>query len=382
MNKASKQPAWLVPVLSGATFFYFLVFAQFGYLHVLADLEANGQEIDLILMCMGIGGVAGSLCAVRCVQFKNAANVLLAGFSLMGASAYIAGLARNQWVQAGIGFSVGFSLAIVTVVLVPVIRALLRGRNTATIVSLGVGGAYFLCNMPFVFNASGWTQCILAAASCCIGVTATLFLPAFDTNQLLECSGHDRTPVRLFSAKGILATTALFVILIWYDSSAFYLMQDSETLHNAAWSGSETLMMNAFVHLAAAILAGWLIDKGWIFPVLAGSFLLLLAGYALSSTRSSLIHTGTLIYLTAVSAYSCALVSYGALAPQKQDSWSIAARSGMVFAVGGWIASGMGIGMAKDLHRIPAAFVASLLVVLALCTAVLFMSKSIRRDAT
>ena len=67
---------------------------------------------------------------------------------------------------------------------------------------------------------------------------------------------------------------------------------------------------------------------------------------------------GTVFYVSGVSLYSVALVAYGALAPERLCSWSISARAGLVFALGGWFGSGMGIGMARDLKRIPDVFFA------------------------
>ena len=71
MSKEQASSIWLVPVLAGSAFFYFLVFAQFGYLHRLADIFENGTGKGIILFLMGAGGIVGSACAARRVRLEN-----------------------------------------------------------------------------------------------------------------------------------------------------------------------------------------------------------------------------------------------------------------------------------------------------------------------
>jgi len=91
----------------------------------------------------------------------------------------------------------------------------------------------------------------------------------------------------------------------------------------------------------------------------------------------------TLLYITGVSLYSTALVAYGSLAPEEKGLWKISSRAGIVFALGGWFGSAMGIGMARDLQRIPTGFLAIALAVALSCLAIRpWITISVSREAT
>ena len=54
----------------------------------------------------------------------------------------------------------------------------------------------------------------------------------------------------------------IFFALVWLDSGAFAIILDNPTLRLAFW-GTETLQWrNSALHIASALLGGWLIDRG------------------------------------------------------------------------------------------------------------------------
>jgi len=160
----------------------------------------------------------------------------------------------------------------------------------------------------------------------------------------------------LFKSKGVTLVTLLFLGLIWLDSAAFYLIQSSEVLRKASWDTDQQLWMNACIHYAMALCGGWILDRGWVFRCLIGAFVLLEVGAWIFEEGTRFAGMATILYVSGVSLYSTALVGYAALSPQLKNNWRISTRAGLVFAIGGWFGSAMGIGMAKDLNAIPGSF--------------------------
>lgn len=374
-NEKNEQPA-LVILLSGTAFFYFLIFAQFGYLHRLVNLIDEKGSIDLILLSMGLGGVAGCIFAMRIFRLTNAGLWLLCGFSGATVSAVFAGLVSGFWLQVPCAFVVGFSLGSVTVCIVPMIRVFSPVGEIGKWVGIGVGSAYFLCNIPPIFKADPWAQCLFGGIAACLGAGISLFVPVARESVLENGDSRERTPAWKFRTRGVLIATLAFAILIWYDSAEFFLMQETLRIREAAWSTSWQLWSNAVVHLIFAVIAGRIIDKGWIFYLLLAALVLLVGGsYAMNFIP--LVYIGNVSYLSGVSAYSTALVSYGALAPEKGGNWRIISRAGIIFAGAGWICSAMGIGMARDLGKIPVLFTLGILVTMVFCMG--FMQRGANR---
>ena len=356
MNRDGHSPVWLIPVLTGTTFFYFLLFAQFGYLQALAEANMDPNRRELVLLVMGLGGIGGSIFAAARYSLRRAIGFLLAGYACMATVAVAASLVTGFIVQIMIGFLIGSSLGIVTVTIVPLVRILSGGKRVAGYVSIGVGLAYFTCNLPPVFNASPWSKGVLSAVACWVGILTILLFADFSITNRENTKRDQPTPAHLFRTSGILLSTALFTGLIWYDSAAFYLIQETELLRAQTWTTNAQLIVNATAHLLTALLAGWFLDRGRLVTVLTTSIVTLYLGFSMINSTRDLAGLATILYISGVSAYSVALVAYGALAPDGKGCWSIAKRSGIVFAVGGWMGSGLGIGMAMDLQSIPIAF--------------------------
>ena len=357
MHRNQTSQVWIIPVLSGAAFFYFLIFAQFGYLHLLTARTELAKSVDLILLFMGLGGVFGSIFCARNFRLKSATLWILSGFSGAGILSVLAAFVTELWIHWIIGFMIGTCLSLLTVSIVPVIRDRSPDGKIGKWVSMGVGGAYFLCNIPIIFQAGPIEQCIIGAVACCIGALASIFISRIDAIGKRSPKRQDVTPKYFFNVKGIIVITLLFTVLVWFDSAAFYLIQNADIIRSTAWESTGNIWLNAVTHLLAALVCGWVIDRGWIFESLIGAIILIIGGYGIIHSSDHGIIPGILVYIASVSTYSTALVSYGALAPDGTGAMRIAGRSALVFAVAGWIGSGMGIGMARDLGRIPYFFI-------------------------
>jgi len=150
---------------------------------------------------------------------------------------------------------------------------------------------------------------------------------------------------------------AIFLALVWLDSAAFSILQATPELNQFGWGSAGLQWKNAGVHLTTAVLAGVLLDKRRINPVL------LVASAALGSAALCVsTHTPAQVlthwfYAAGVSLYSTALV-FAPTADHRIGISQAAMRAGVLYAVAGWAGSAFGIGMVQDLHRIPLWFLA------------------------
>jgi len=220
---------------------------------------------------------------------------------------------------------------------------LVGGRRLGLCVGAGTGAAYAICNVPALFAAAPASQALLAAG---IALLASV-LPwprATGPAQSVE------TPSPRGDRARVLAWLALFLALVWMDSATFYIIQHTPGLRAVTWGTPGLLWTNAAVHLGAALIAGALLDRGARRTVVAVATALLGLGSLALGEGVRLPLPAGWWYTAGVSLYSVALVEY----PARTGS---AGRAALVFAVAGWIGSALGIGMALDLHRVPATFV-------------------------
>jgi len=346
-------------LIVASVFFYFLIFAQFGFLHRIAETHPPAYLNEIALFSMGFGGILGCIIAARCFSLKHAKSWLMAGFIACGLSATTVAAIPNIWIYIVIAFGVGLFLGILTVVVVPILSNSFPGKSLGTWTALGVGTAYACSNIPIIFNSSPQNHCIIGGMVCALGVVLSNYLPSFGTSNNQETNQQYPTPIALYLKGGVIAVVAMFLALIWLDSAVFYIIQETESLKSSTWSTDGQLWTIAIIHFIAAIVAGKCLDKGWIFQLLIFALLLLSLGAwkiihpsAAGSSLPIYIHA----YVVAVSLYSTSLVAYAALRPETKNTPAIPTRAAWVFAVSGWVGSGMGIGMAKDLNTIPNCF--------------------------
>ena len=352
--KRRRLDALLGAGIAGCAFFYFLVFAQFGYLHRLEEIGGGSSLIEAVMLSMGLGGLGGSLLAGRRFHVSRAGWWLGAGFIGCGMVGLLVLCVLDLWLQVGLAFALGLSLGVLTVSIVPVLRATLPGRGIGLWSGFAVGGGYALCNLPGIFTGSPSFHCSLGVLSCCIGAFLTACLPRLSDAGLRASDLEGKTRQRLFVTKGVWTVCLLFLALIWLDSAAFFVIQNTPSLKAISWTGSERLWLIAAMHLGFALIGGRLIDKGWIVASLILAFVLLGLGLWLLEWGVSFL--GTASYVAGVSVYSTGLVAYGALAPEGKGLWKLRSRAAMVFGIGGWFGSAAGIGMARDLERVPIGF--------------------------
>lgn len=328
-------------VAIAATYVYFLLFAEFALVELAIPL-AEGR-LRWLLGALGIGGVAGSLFAARRFRFERFTLSVSHGFRACGVAAVLALIAKTWLVMMFASLLVGLSLGWLTVTLVSGLRGVLGGSRLGLWAGIGTGAAYAFCNLPVVFNARPADQTVVAALIAVIGALAA---------NGLTLTAPPRAETADFRPPVPAAWLIAFLALVWLDSAAFYIIQHTEPLRQATWQGAWVLGGNALSHLVAAVLAGIAIDRGRGPAVLALA-LGCLIGAALWLADGSSRTTGVeVLYTAGVSLYSTALVAYPAQGGRPR-------LSAALFALAGWGGSALGIGLAQDLHHIPAWFCAT-----------------------
>lgn len=323
-----------------ATYAYFIIFAQFAFLALVRRVSPDTSTMGLVMVAQGLAGIAGSVAAAAAYAPGRLRALLIAGYLVCEIGGLIALAARTVPGLLLAAVAIGAGLGFATVVLASGLRAVTGARHLGLATGLGTGAAYALCILPAVFAAPPDFQIKVALAAVAAGSIAVACLPAV---------GEAPPPVEPdYGPRGIAVWTVVLLALVWLDSAAFNIIQNTPVLKAATWSGAGRLYSGAGVHLLAGVLAGLAFDRGRIGWVAAGAFVLL-AIACLSLGRHDVV---LLFYVAGVSIYSAALVFYPA---RSARPWVVA----LVYAIAGWGGSALGIGMAQNLNHVPAWFAAA-----------------------
>jgi mono/diheme cytochrome c family protein len=333
--------------LIASTYVYFLLFAQFGFLKRLTEAGFTGQDLNVVLGAMALSGVSVSLLVFRFADWEPSAR-LRAGFAGCAAGALLALVPLNLCRAMAVAGMIGGSLGLLTVTLVTHLESWIGPKQPLLEVGCGVGLAYFVCNIPPLFAASPTAMALCSAALCLIA----LGLPTRARARSEGCIASERFGI----APAYLLVLACFTGLIWLDSAAFSIIQNTASLKAGTWEGTRRLWHNGGLHLLGAASAAPLLRRYGLLATLAIAFTFL--GTAclslLNPVQASL--TGWL-YPVGVSLYSVALVAYPSFLSPAESCRGKAWRAGCLYAVAGWIGSTLGIGMGENLRHVPVGFV-------------------------
>ncbi|MGD9896017.1 MAG: cbb3-type cytochrome c oxidase subunit II [Candidatus Methylacidiphilaceae bacterium] len=348
-DPAVSAPAASAAVLAvAATYTNFLVFAQFGFLGLIQAQGIGGSGLRGVLVAMGLGGVAGSLWTARVFRKSRLRRLLLAGFAVSAALALLSTAARNGVSFALLAAGIGGSVGILTTTLAASTALLFDPRRRGFQIGLGTGIAYAVCNVPALFAGPPWAQAVAAAVVCGLGAAGTCFLREREDSSAL--------PLRVWGAFDFRSVVAVFLVLVWLDSACFNILKTSPGLNRFAWGAAGLQWRNGLIHLVAACAGGWCLDRGGLRGVLGVSFLLLAGAAAMLGGDGVGARAAGWLYPVGVSLYSTALVfAPGGLSDGRSGA-AAAWRAAILYAIAGWFGSGMGIGMAQNLHTIPAIF--------------------------
>lgn len=345
---AQFRPLPVVAVIA-ATYVFFLLFAEFALLHLMEARAAGPATLRLGLACLGGGGVLGSVLAARFAG-RSPASAIILGFLACGAAAVLAAFQTAPLPLELIAALTGLGLGWLTVNVAANLHRLLAGAPLGLCTGTGTGLAYAFCNIPAVFTSSPIGHAWISAAACGLGVLAASVLPAA-LPPPAPAPGRSAQPRSTFWM-----LLAAFVALVWLDSAAFLLIQERPELRALTWATNHQLWTNAGVHLAAALLGGWFLDRNWLRPILT------LAAASLLTASFALAHGGPaaaslhLLYPMGVSLYSTALVALPVLGRGWIGGANTRRRAAWLYVLAGWIGSALGIGMALDQRNIPDSF--------------------------
>lgn len=315
---------------------HFLIFAQFAWVELMRAAGTTPATEKITLGTMALAGIAAGFIAAR----RNTSPVVLqAAFVVAAISAAVSPWLSSQPSALIVSLLTGASIGTMTVSLSP----LLPRWCGIGWVGLGTGIGYALCNAPPVFLASPAQQAGLGAAFALLGA---MLVP--------EKSAASPVNYNTTTRHGIVAVIAAFTALVWLDSAAFFIIQHDLDLKSATW-GEPLLWRNGAMHIAAAVLAGLALRRGFS-AVLAIAWLIL-AGGAFAVNDPATRGVAGWIYPVGVSLYSTALVAWPGFFAPSAEPRAIARRAAWLFAVAGWFGSANGIGMVQSLHHVPAIFI-------------------------
>lgn len=321
-----------------AVYTYFLVFAQFGFLHALAARGIELAWLRPILAVMAAAGIGGGLLTAKFYAEKHGLNFLRAGFVVAAAAAGLTWVARTPPHFIAAALLAGAGLGLATVALAALLRREIGGTRLGWCIGLGTGAAYAIGNKPEIFSGAHSIQLLVGIVAAGVGLLAS--------QTFTQAAPRQQTTARDYEPAGVRRWVAVFLVLVGLDSAVFFLVQHQPALQ-AAWPSGGRLYVNAAVHLAAAGLAGLALDRRRVAGTVAAGAGLLVGASLLFATG----HGGPLaahLYSAGVSVYSVALVFY----PARRAQPGLAA---LLYAVAGWLGSALGIGLAQNLSTLPVA---------------------------
>ncbi len=336
--------------LIAVTYVYFLIFAQFAFIHRLDTLGIAGDYLKSVMAPMAVGGILLSLLAPRVTFLPSPERRLQLAFCLAGVAAFLTIAPLGIPAAIAVSLLIGAGLGLLTVTLVTHLRQWTGDRNALVKVGLGTGIGYFLCNVPSLFTASPQVQSATAGLLCLLGIVLA--------NFTVEPASHPRSNETHPSQKIPFAfVVASFAALIWLDSAAFFIIQNTAALKAGTWQGSAHLWANGLIHLGAALLGAFLIRRRGLSVVLASAVGAIAFACLLLLDPARAI-TASVFYPMGVSLYSVALVAYPSLLSSAASTAERARQAGWIYAIAGWVGSALGIGMGRNLGHVPPAFVA------------------------
>jgi mono/diheme cytochrome c family protein len=342
---------WQGVLLIASTYVYFLIFAQFGFLKRLAELGITENSLPVIMGAMAIGGVGMSLLAPRCRLWTCPSCRLQTGLIGCALTTVWSLLPLNVLTAAVVALTIGVSLGLLTVTLVANLPLWIGIHRPLLKVGLGTGIGYFLCNFPPLFTASPrWIA--LTSGGCCLIALVVANRSRLYYPHPISAETVQRTPVPFA------LVLIWFTALVWLDSAAFYIIQNSPWLKAGTWDGDLHLWRAGTLHFAAALVSAWLLARRGVSLTLALG-LAVLGAACLLLLDPERVSIAAVLYPIGVSLYSVALVAYPSFLMPAASHAERARAAGYLYAVAGWAGSALGIGMGRNLHHVPVLFVAA-----------------------
>jgi cytochrome c oxidase cbb3-type subunit 2 len=338
-----------------ATYVFFLIYAQFGFLHLLDERLGGGDAVRPAMAAMGLAGLAASLLTAAAMRRVPAGLTLLAGLFLCAGAGLVSVVAQSAQALIASGALIGAATAVLTVSLAASLRDFVPARRIGLVAGLATGAAYFVCNLPVMFEGTPRDQASVSAVLCTLAAIAVA-LVQFSSLRAADGRREPSRDAAMFTRVGLAAIVLTFLALVWLDSAAFRIIQETATLKGITWGSDGQKLLQGLAHFAGAIVAGHLIDRGFFRSILGVTWLLFALSFLAIGASASWIALIGPLYALGISAYSTALVAYPSLRADGEGLVSRRWRAGLLYGIAGWIGSALGVGMAQDLHDIPSWF--------------------------
>ncbi len=347
--------AWrgLLPI--AATYTAFLLFAQFGFLHQLHRDLGDAGRVRTAMAAMGIAGLAASLGAAWLLGRVSGLRLVRTGLAAVAATA-IASLGSHGFAALlAVATATGASLGLLTVAVAASLPVLVPPGAAGRAAGVATGAAYFLCNVPGLFEGDPALRALFPAA---LAGVAMIFVPRDPEPAPLD----RRQDHAAQSYAGFLRLLVTFLVLIWLDSAAFAIVQASPELKALTWGSEGQKLLQGSVHWLAAAGAGVALDAGAGVAVPLAAWASFMAAFPLLQHGGAAAVAAGPIYAAGISFYSTALVVLPSQGRPLTPRW----RAGLLYGVAGWLGSALGVGMAQEQGRIPGGFLLGTGAVLAL----------------
>jgi len=322
----------------GAAYVFFLIFAGFAFVDFAQAMVGKGK-MPWVLGALGGGGIAGCGVAAWLFAAGRGRGQLMAGFAGCLVAAVITLFARSEAVIVAVALLTGLSTGWTAVSLSLCLRPTLHSGRLGIWCGLGTGLAYALCNQPFVFETTLNGKIITGAVAAGIGLLASLRMRS---TQLKPSSLPD------YGFQAAAGWVVVLFTLVFLDTLVFFIIQNSATLKQLSWETPLILQGNAFVHLCAAFVTGMVMDQRWPGVSALVALLLLVASCVVLGLRIEHFPKARMLYIAAVSIYSTILIYLPARGSRPGFTAAL-------FAISGWLASGLALGIAisVDARRVP-----------------------------
>lgn len=360
-NRRAALGGWIAIV---ATYVYFLLFAQYGFIRLISERGGGADAVERAMAGMGLSGLAASFITALLLKRRPARGLLQSAFLMCGFAAVLA-LCPHPAVNLAAAILVGAATGVLTVTLAAHLRRLITGPRFGTQAGAATGLAYFICNIPPLFDGRPLFQVVFSAAVCVVGFLAITTLP----RDVLQRDPEPACPAlgpADFRTWGFVSLVLALLALVWIDSTAFATIQHTAELKGRTWGGPSQQWLMGGVHLLAAVTAGVLIDAGWFRGLLLITFGLFALAFRMLAVWGLEATLAGPLYAIGISTYSVALILVPSARADLPGLLPARWRAALLYGVAGWLGSALGVGMAQHLHRLPPALiVAAGLVILA-----------------
>lgn len=315
---------------------YFLLFVRVAF------VEAPGLDMGPAAReaAVGLGGLAGSLLAVRCFSITKSSLQLATGFGGCALAAGLCPFLASLAATLVCGLAAGLFLGWTSTGLVLALRPAVHLKRLGQCCGIGVGLACAFCSQPLVATASSETQSWLAAGFAAIGLLASFWLRG---EMLKPSSSFD------YRWQAVAIWITVFLVLMWLDSASAYAIRHSTNLRADTWEGAAALQGNAFVALCTAVLAGLALNRQQQASTVVAALLILGGACLFLNASSRYFPAGQVFQTAAAAACGTAFFFYPA---RSGRPW----QAGLFFAAAGWLGMTGGRDMARTISPVPGAF--------------------------